>query len=75
MKKQLLFLFSMLFVFTLNYGQSNSKGKAQSNNVTDVVVNKQLTKKQAKKARKKHAKNLANSPYKKTLMLSKKERL
>lgn len=74
MKKQLLFLFSMLFVFTLNYGQSNSKGRAQSNNVTDVVVNKQLTKKQAKKARKKHAKNLANSPYKKTLMLSKKER-
>ena len=33
-----------------------------------------MTKKQAKSIRKKHAKNLANSPFKNTLQLSKKER-
>lgn len=75
MKKQLLFLFSMLFVFAFSFGQSGiDKTNSKKNKSTVTAVNEPLTKKQAKKARKKHAKNLANSPYKKTLMLSKKER-
>ncbi|MFY8068047.1 MAG: WD40/YVTN/BNR-like repeat-containing protein, partial [Flavobacterium sp.] len=75
MKKKLLFLISALFVFTLNFGQSNApKKESKTNKSTTVAVNKPLTKKQAKSARKKHAKNLANSPYKKSLTLSKKER-
>ncbi|MBP9847811.1 MAG: T9SS type A sorting domain-containing protein [Flavobacterium sp.] len=75
MKKKLLFLISALFVFTLNFGQSNApKKESKTNKSTTVAVNKPLTKKQAKSARKKHAKNLSNSPYKKSLTLSKKER-
>jgi hypothetical protein len=75
MKKKLLFLISALFVFTLNFGQSNvPKKESKTNKTTTVAVNKSLTKKQVKTARKKHAKNLANSPYKKSLTLSKKER-
>jgi hypothetical protein len=75
MKKKLLFLISALFVFTLNFGQSNApKKESKTNKFSIVAVNKPLTKKQAKSARKKHAKNLANSPYKKSLTLSKKER-
>lgn len=76
MKKQLLVLLSVMFVFTFSFGQTNAdQRKRKSNTSKEVVaVSKELTKKQAKKARKKHAKNLANSPYKKTLMLSKKER-
>lgn len=75
MKKKLLFLISALFVFTLNFGQSNvPKKESKTKESTTVAVNKTLTKKQAKSARKKHAKNLANSPYKKSLTLSKKER-
>ena len=76
MKKQLLVLLSVMFVFTLSFGQTNTDQKKRKSNTSKevVAVSKELTKKQAKKARKKHAKNLANSPYKKTLMLSKKER-
>ena len=76
MKKQLLFLFSALFVFSLSFGQSNTdKNKEKSSKSANVAsVNKQLTKKQAKAVRKKHAKNLAKSPFKKTLLLSKQER-
>ena len=67
MKKQLLFLFSALFVFSLSFGQSNTdKNKEKSSKSANVAsVNKQLTKKQAKAVRKKHAKNLAKSPFKK----------
>jgi hypothetical protein len=75
MKKKLLFLIISIFVFTLNFGQSNdSKSESRTNKSTAVALNKSLTKKQAKTARKKHAKNLANSPYIKSLTLSKKER-
>ncbi|OGS61531.1 MAG: hypothetical protein A2X07_07445 [Flavobacteria bacterium GWF1_32_7] len=76
MKKQLLFLLSILFIFSFSFGQSNlDKDKEKANKSTNVVaVNKPLTKKQAKSIRKKHAKNLANSPFKNTLQLSKKER-
>jgi hypothetical protein len=75
MKKKLLFLIISMFVFTLNFGQSNdSKSESRSNKSTAVALNKSFTKKQAKAARKKHAKNLANSIYKKSLTLSKKER-
>ncbi len=72
MKKRLLLLLSSFFVFSLTFGQSTTEKKKEKSNIT--VVNKTLTKKQAKEVRKKHAKNLANSPFKKTLMLSKAER-
>ena len=76
MKKQLLFLFSMLFVFSLGFSQTNSDVKKEKSKKTESAsLSKQvLTKKQAKSVRKKHAKNLANSPFKKTMLLSKKER-
>lgn len=76
MKKQLLFLLSTLFIFSFSFGQSNlNKNKEKANKSANVeAVNKPLTKKQAKSIRKKHAKNLANSPFKNTLQLSKKER-
>lgn len=76
MKKQLLFLFSMLFVFSLGFGQTNSDVKKEKSNKTESAsLSKQvLTKKQAKSVRKKHAKNLASSPFNKTMLLSKKER-
>lgn len=76
MKKQLLFLLSTLFIFSYSFGQSSAgKNKEKANKSTNVVaVNKPLTKKQAKAMRKVHAKNLANSPFKNTLQLSKKER-
>jgi hypothetical protein len=64
-----------MFIFTMNFGQSNdSKSESKLNKSTAVALNKSLIKKQAKIARKKHAKNLANSPYQKSLTLSKKER-
>ncbi len=72
MKKRLLFLFSAFFVFSLTFGQSTTEKTKEKSNTT--VANKTLTKKQAKAVRKKHAANLANSPFKKTLMLSKAER-
>lgn len=76
MKKQLLFLLSTLFVFSLSFGQSNAddkKGKTdKSTNV--VAASKPLTKKQAKAVRKKHAENLAKSPFNKTLSLTKAQR-
>lgn len=76
MKKQLLFLLSTLFFFSFSFGQSSAgKNKEKANKSTNVVaVNKTLTKKQAKAVRKMHAKNLANSPFKNTLQLSKSER-
>ena len=76
MKKQLLFLLSILLFFSFSFGQSSAgKNKEKANKSTNVVaVNKPLTKKQAKSVRKMHAKNLANSPFKNTLQLSKNER-
>ena len=76
MKKQLLFLISMLFVFSLGFSQTNSDvNKEKSKNIESESLSKQvLTKKQAKSIRKKHSKNLVNSPFKKTILLSKKER-
>ncbi len=76
MKKQILFLFSMLFVFSLGFSQTNSDVRQEKSNKTESASfsKKVLTKKQAKSVRKKHAKNLANSPFKKTMLLSKKER-
>jgi hypothetical protein len=76
MKKQFLFLFLSLFFFHLSFSQSSvAKNKEKSSKSANVAsVNKQLTKKQAKAVRKKHAKNLAKSPFKKTLLLSKQER-
>ncbi|MQP24502.1 T9SS type A sorting domain-containing protein [Flavobacterium sp. LMO8] len=76
MKKQLLFLFSALFFFSFSFGQTNiEKNKEKTNKAKEIIaVNKSLTKKQVKSIRKKHAKNLANSPFKKSLQLSKKER-
>lgn len=77
MKKQLLFLLSALFVFSVSFAQENvEKNKKKSNKSTKNVVatNGTLTKKQAKAVRKKHAKNLANSPYKKVMSMSKDER-
>lgn len=76
MKKQLLFLLSTLFFFSFSFGQSSAgKNKEKANKSTNVIaVNKPLTKKQAKAVRKMHAKNLANSPFKNTLQLSKSER-
>ena len=74
MKKQLLFLFSMLFVFTLGFGQnSDAKSKEKTKN-TIASNNGTLTKKQVKAIRKQHAKNLANSPFKETMNLTKAER-
>ena len=76
MKKKLLFLLSILLFFSFSFGQSSAgKNKEKENKSTNVVaVNKPLTKKQAKSVRKMHAKNLANSPFKNTLQLSKSER-
>jgi hypothetical protein len=76
MKKQLLFLFGMLFVFSVGFSQTNSDvNKEKSKNIERESLSKQvLTKKQAKSLRKKHSKNLVNSPFKKTILLSKKER-
>ena len=76
MKKQLLFLFSMLFVFSLGFSQTNSDVKKEKSKKTESasLYKQVLTKKQAKSIRKKHAKNLASSPFKKTMLLSKKER-
>lgn len=72
MKKRLLLFMSAFFVFSLTFGQSTIEKKKEKSNTT--VVNKTLTKKQAKEARKKHAKNLAKSPFKETLSLSKTQR-
>ncbi|MFN7045852.1 MAG: PA domain-containing protein, partial [Flavobacterium sp.] len=77
MKKQLLFLLSALFVFSVSFAQENvEKNKKKSNKTTKSVAstNATLTKKQAKAVRKKHAKNLANSPHKKVMSMSKDER-
>ncbi|WP_445715509.1 PA domain-containing protein [Flavobacterium sp.] len=72
MKKRLLLFMSSFFVFSLSYSQSTAEKKKEKSNAT--VVNKTLTKKQAKEARKKHAKNLVKSPFKETLSLSKTQR-
>ncbi|WP_309508766.1 PA domain-containing protein [Flavobacterium cyclinae] len=72
MNKRLLFLFSAFFVYSLTFGQSTTEKNKEKTNVT--TVNKTLTKKQAKAVRKKHAKNLAKSPFKETLSLSKTQR-
>ena len=75
MKKQLLLLLSTLFVFSLSFGQSNGENKKEkTDKSTTVAASKPLTKKQAKAVRKKHAKNLANSPFKKTMTLTKAQR-
>jgi len=77
MKKQLLFLLSALFVFSLSFAQnSNEKNKEKATKTTKNVVatNGVLTKKQAKAVRKTHAKNLANSPFKKEMSMTKAER-
>ncbi|WP_284698684.1 PA domain-containing protein [Flavobacterium lacisediminis] len=77
MKKQLLFLLSALFIFSLSFGQNTaekSKDKNDKSTKNVVATNGTLTKKQAKAIRKKHAKNLANSPFKETMLMSKDER-
>ncbi|MFN7012967.1 MAG: PA domain-containing protein [Bacteroidia bacterium] len=77
MKKQLLILLSALFVFSLSFAQnSNEKNKEKATKTTKNVVatNGVLTKKQAKAVRKTHAKNLANSPFKKEMSMTKAER-
>ncbi|MES2812543.1 MAG: T9SS type A sorting domain-containing protein [Bacteroidota bacterium] len=67
MKKYLLIAVTLLLSILGNSQTNIEQGKK---NETNVV----LTKKQAKKLRKKHARFLANSPYKKTQDLSKQER-
>lgn len=77
MKKQLLFLLSALLIFSFSFGQNttnNNKEKENKSTKNVVATNGALTKKQAKAARKMHAKNLANSPFKKTMNMSKTER-
>lgn len=68
MKKKLLFLISMVFIFSISYSQINNEIPCSTS------VNARLQKKKAKKARKLHAKNLAKSPFKETLSLSKTQR-
>lgn len=74
MKKQLLFLFSVLFVFSLSFGQTTAEKRKSNKTINVVATSGTLTKKQAKAARKKHSKNLANSPFKKEMGMTKVER-
>ncbi len=77
MKRNLLSTILALLVFVTGFSQTkleqdakNSKGKKEN----IVASNGNLTKKQVKALRKKHAKFLANSPYKKTMLMPKSER-
>ena len=75
-KKNIRYSLFMIFIFSLTFGQSVTDIQKTNTNKTQYLdTNKSsLTKKQVKVVRKKHAKNLANSPFKSTLQLSKKER-
>ena len=78
MKKNLLLIFSVLISFISGYSQNKlQKNIKKSNNKKEVVVtsNGNLTKKQVKELRKKHAYYLANNKVNKTFSLSKVERL
>ncbi|HLO73930.1 MAG TPA: PA domain-containing protein [Flavobacterium sp.] len=87
MKKQLLLLLSALFLFVTGYSQETSQQqktqidavnmneKEETNsNVKNVSNVSSKPDKKTKKLRKLHEKHLANSPFKKTLQMSKSER-
>ncbi len=73
MKKNLLLLVSVLFVFISGYSQTELEKKSKKEIKADKIAEKN-TVREAKALRKKHAKFLANSPFKKTLHMSKSER-
>ena len=72
MKNKLLILFGLFFILTSSFAQETKDKTEKSKKVS--AKNETVTKKQVKLIRKKHAKNLANSPFKKTMTLSKPER-
>ncbi len=75
MIKQLLFLLCTFFTITSSLAQETAKNKEKSNKDSkEITATTGTSKKQLKVLRKKHAKNLANSPFKKTMSLSKAER-
>src|SRR5574343_1402539 len=87
MKKQLLLLLSALFLFVTGYSQEisqqqknqidtvNMNEKKETNsNVKNVSNVSSKPDRKTKKLRKLHEKHLANSPFKKTLQMSKSER-
>ena len=65
MKKKLLILFGLFFILTSSFAQETKDKTEKSKKVT--AKNETVTKKQVKLITKKHAKNLANSPFKKTM--------
>lgn len=67
MRTKLFLLIPIFFLSTASYSQSNESHENKNEG-------KVLTSRQAKKLRKKHAKFLAQSPYKETLKLSKQDR-
>lgn len=73
MKKNLLLLVSVLFVFISGYSQTELEKKSKKEIKADKIAEKN-TVREAKALRKKHAKFLANSSFKKTLNMSKAER-
>ena len=78
MKKNLLLIFSVLISFISGYSQNKiQKNIKKSSDKKEIIVasNGNLTKKQVKELRKKHAYYLANNKVNKTFALSKSERL
>nr|WP_294936323.1 PA domain-containing protein [uncultured Flavobacterium sp.] len=85
MKKQLLLSFVALAFFVSGYSQSNKKQNAKATgtevktektlaSATTKVTSKTKPDRKTKALRKSHAKFLANTPFKKSINLSKKER-
>jgi hypothetical protein len=77
MIKQLLFSLCTFFILTSSLAQETKKDKEKSSKDLKKITATNSTstiKRQIKVLRKKHAKNLANSPFKKTISLSKSER-
>jgi len=77
MKKNLLLLLGTLAFFVTGYSQSNIEQDNKATGTTEVKTiasHRVKPDKKTKALRKLHAKNLANSPFKKTLQMSKSER-
>jgi len=77
MKRSLLSTICALLVFVTGFSQEKTKQNVKSTTTSKekkVAVNGNLTKKQVKELRKKHAYYLANNPFKKTFYMSKSER-
>jgi len=75
MKKHLLLLCCTFFIVTSSLAQEAKENKEKvKKDSKEITASTSTSKKESKVLRKKHAKNLANSPFRTTMSLTKSER-